>query len=190
MSDMYYNTQIMTAQTCAGIGSSASVLYANDKITYPDNTSEDMNLQVLPLPQQAGKQKFATQAGVGLCAYKTTDKKAEAATVFARWFTEEQRNVDFVLSTGYMPVRTGAFAKIGENSFKSDAFKNLYAALTKTVATCTFVREPNIDGYYSKVHTLYEEIRKIQKNLDALYTAGGTTEQIVAEMKAALYNVA
>lgn len=84
-----------------------------------------------------------------------------------------------------MPVRTGAFAKIGENSFKSDAFKNLYAALTKTVATCTFVREPNFDGYYSKVYTLYKEIRKIQKNLSSK-----TTEQIVAEMKAALYNVA
>ncbi len=98
--------------------------------------------------------------------------------------------MDFVLSTGYMPVRTGAFAKIGENSFKSDAFKNLYAALTKTVATCTFVREPNFDGYYSKVRTLYDEIRKIQKNLASLYAAGGTTEQIVAEMKAALYNVA
>ena len=149
-----------------------------------------MNLQVLPLPQQAGKQKVATQAGVGLCAYKTTAKKTEAATVFARWFTEEQRNVDFVLSTGYMPVRTGAFAKIDENSFKSDAFKNLYAALTKTVATCTFVREPNFDGYYSKVSTLYNQIRNVQKNLDALYTAGGTTEQIVAKMRAALYNVA
>ena len=95
--------------------------------------------------------------------------------------------MDFVLSTGYMPVRTGAFAKIGENSFKSDAYKNLYAALTKTVATCTFVREPNFDGYYSKVYTLYEEIREIQKNLDA---AGSTTEQIVAKMRAALYNVA
>ena len=89
-----------------------------------------------------------------------------------------------------MPVRTGAFAKIGENSFKSDAYKNLYAALTKTVATCTFVREPSFDGYYSKVHTLYNQIRNVQNNLDALIAAGDTTEQIVAEMKAALYNVA
>lgn len=86
-----------------------------------------------------------------------------------------------------MPVRTGAFAKIDENAFESDAFKNLYTALTKTVATCTFVREPNFDGYYSKVRTLYDEIREIQKNLDA---AGDTTEQIVAKIKAALYNVA
>ena len=186
VSDLYSNTQVMTGQTCAGIGSSASVLYYNDEITYPDNTSEAMNLKVLPMPQQTGKQKVATQSGVGLCAYKTTDRKAEAATVFARWFTEEQRNVDFVLSTGYMPVRTGAFAKIGDNSFQSDAYKNLYAAFSKTVATCTFVKEPNFDGYYTNVRTLYDEIRKIQKNLPSRYAAGETTEQIVAKMNAAL----
>lgn len=186
VSDLYSNTQVMTGQTCAGIGSSASVLYYNDEITYPDNTSEAINLKVLPMPQQTGKQKVATQSGVGLCAYKTTDRKAEAATVFARWFTEEQRNVDFVLSTGYMPVRTGAFAKIGDNSFQSDAYKNLYAAFSKTVATCTFVKEPNFDGYYSNVRILYDEIRKIQKNLPSRYAAGETTEQIVAKMNAAL----
>ena len=186
VSDLYSNTQVMTGQTCAGIGSSASVLYYNDEITYPDNTSEAINLKVLPMPQQTGKQKVATQSGVGLCAYKTTDRKAEAATVFARWFTEEQRNVDFVLSTGYMPVRTGAFAKIGENSFQSDAYKNLYAAFSKAVATCTFVKEPNFDGYYSNVRTLYDEIRKIQKSLPSLYAAGETTEQIVEKMNAAL----
>ena len=186
VSDLYSNTQVMTGQTCAGIGSSASILYYNDEITYPDNTSEKMNLQVLPLPQQTGKQKVATQSGVGLCAYKTTDQKAEAATIFTRWFTEEQRNVDFVLSTGYMPVRTGAFEKINENSFKSIAYKKLYSALSKTVATCTFVKEPNFDGYYSRVRTLYDEIRKIQQNLSSLYATGETTEQIVAKMIATL----
>lgn len=187
VSDMYSNTQVMTGQTCAGIGSSASVLYYNDQITYPDNTSEDMNLQVLPMPQQAGKQKVATQSGVGLCAYKTTSVKAEAATVFTRWFTEEQRNLDFVLSTGYMPVRTGAFGKIRDCAFSSDAYKNLYDALSVTVATCTFEKEPKFDGYYSKVYALYDQIRKIQSSLEARYEKGETYEQIVAELRAALH---
>ena len=189
VSDLYSNTQVMTGQTCAGIGSSASVLYYNDEITYPDNTSEAVNLQVLPLPQQAGKQKVATQSGVGLCAYKTTDRKAEAATVFARWFTEEQRNLDFVLSTGYMPVRTGAFDKIGENSLQSEAYKNLYKALAKTVETCSFKKEPDFEGYYTKVYALYEKIRNIQNTLETRYKNGETLEQIVAEMKAALNSV-
>lgn len=189
VSDLYSNTQVMTGQTCAGIGSSASVLYYNDEITYPDNTSEAMNLKVLPLPQQTGKQKVATQSGVGLCAYKTTDIKTEAATVFAKWFTEERRNVDFVLSTGYMPVRTGAFDKIGDKSFKSEAYRNLYKALTTTVETCAFKQEPNIEGYYSKVFALYEKIRNIQKTLETRYEKGETCEQIVADMEAALFNV-
>ena len=189
VSDLYSNTQVMTGQTCAGIGSSASVLYYNDEITYPDNTSEAMNLKVLPLPQQTGKQKVATQSGVGLCAYKTTDIKTEAATVFAKWFTEERRNMDFVLSTGYMPVRTGAFDKIGDKSFKSEAYRNLYKALTTTVETCSFKQEPNIEGYYSKVYALYEKIRNIQKTLETRYEKGATCEQIVADMEAALFNV-
>ena len=189
VSDMYSNTQVMTGQTCAGIGSSASVLYYNDEITYPDNTSEKMNLKVLPMPQQTNKQKVATQAGVGLCAYKTTDVKAEAATVFARWFTEAQRNLDFVLTTGYMPVRTGAFDKISDKSFESQAYKNLYKALSTTVATCSFKKEPSFEGYYNKVYALYEKIRNIQKDLEARYEKGETCEQIVIEMKTALYSV-
>ena len=189
VSDLYSNTQIMTGQTCAGIGSSASVLYYNDEITYPDNTSEAMNLKVLPMPQQTGKQKVATQSGVGLCAYKTSDIKTEAATVFAKWFTEERRNVDFVLSTGYMPVRTGAFDKIGDKSFKSEAYRNLYKALTTTVETCSFKQEPSIEGYYTKVYALYEKIRNIQKTLETRYEKGATCEQIVAEMEDALFNV-
>ena len=186
VSDLYSNTQVLTGQTCAGIGSSASVLYYNDEITYPDNTSEAMKLKVLPLPQQTGKQKVATQSGVGLCAYKTTEQKAEAANVFARWFTEESRNVDFVLSTGYMPVRTGAFAKIGDQSFKSDAYRNLYKALTTTVETCSFKKEPAFEGYYTKVYSLYEKIRDIQSTLEQRYAKGATCEQLVAEMKTAL----
>ena len=189
VSDMYSNTQVMTGQTCAGIGSSASVLYYNDEITYPDNTSEKMNLKVLPMPQQTNKQKVATQAGVGLCAYKTTDVKAEAATVFARWFTEAQRNLDFVLTTGYMPVRTGAFDKISDKSFESQAYKNLYKALSTTVATCSFKKEPSFEGYYNKVYALYEKIRNIQKDLESRYEKGETCEQIVIEMKTALYSV-
>ena len=88
-----------------------------------------------------------------------------------------------------MPVRTGAFAKIGENSFKSEAYRNLYKALTTTVETCSFKREPGFEGYYTKVYALYEKIRNIQNTLESRYEKGATCEQIVAEMEDALNNV-
>ena len=102
---MYSNTQVMTGETLAGLGSSAAILYYNDFVTYPDNTTEPTDLLLAPLPHAAGTTTpLMPQAGVGLCAFKTTDQKAEAAAVFLRWLTEQQRNLEFAADTGYMPV--------------------------------------------------------------------------------------
>ena len=88
-----------------------------------------------------------------------------------------------------MPVKAGAFDKIGEGAFRSDAYKNLYDALRTTVATCNFEKEPHFDGYHSKVYELYDEIRNIQKNLKIGYENGKTCDQFVAEMRSALFGV-
>ena len=48
-------------------------------------TTEPMNLQVVPLPKTKDADLLVTLAGVGLCSYKTTEQKAEAAAVFARY---------------------------------------------------------------------------------------------------------
>lgn len=67
ISDLYSNTQVMTGEVPAGLGSSAAILYYNDTVTYADGTSEPMNLKILPMPQQNSNKKCITQAGVGLC---------------------------------------------------------------------------------------------------------------------------
>ena len=164
VSDLYSNTQVMTGEVAAGIGSSASILYYNDTITYPDNTKEPMNLKVVPLPQSSVGEKLVTQAGVGLVCYKTTTQKAEAASVFAKWLTESNRNLDFVAETGYMPVRKNAFDKIESYKFKDKAYTSLYEALSDTSKNCKAVTEPNFAGYYNKVYALYDGIRALQRN--------------------------
>ena len=182
IADLYSNTQVMTGETIAGIGSSASVLYYNDTITYPDNTTEPMYLQVCPLPQAGVGSNYATQAGVGLCAYKTTEQKAEAATEFVRWFTESQRNFDFVVSTGYMPVHDGAFDKIQDHEFSKPSYENLYAALGETQQSCTLVSEPSFANYYLKVNTLYASLRNLQKELNTKYESGVNAETVATEI--------
>lgn len=83
--------------------------------------------------------------------------------MFARWLNEENRNLDFVASTGYMPVLNDSFDKIDGYEFKSDAYKSLYSALAETKKTCTFLSEPNMAGYWSKVYSLNDAIRNLQK---------------------------
>lgn len=95
ISDLYSNTQVMTGEVSSGLGSSAAILYYNDTVTYADGTSEPMNLKILPMPQPKDGKKYITQAGVGLCAYKTNSQKAEAAAVFAKVLTAECQTRSF-----------------------------------------------------------------------------------------------
>ena len=164
VSDLYSNTQVMTGEVACGIGSSASILYYNDTITYPDNTSEPMNLKVLPLPQAGNGKNLVTQAGVGLACCKTTSQKAEAAAVFAKWLTESDRNLAFVAETGYMPIKKDAFNKIETYEFKDEGYESLYEALAYTAENCTAVTEPNFTNYYAKVSKFYGDVRIGQRN--------------------------
>lgn len=182
VSDLYSNTQVMTNEVAAGLGSSASILYYNDTITYPDNTSEPMDLRVLPMPKAAGTDLLITQAGVGLCALKTTEQKMEAAAVFARWLTESRRNLDFCVETGYMPVNRAAFDQIPDYPFTSEAYKNLYATLNEVNQTGTAMKEPSFPGYYAKVYQLYDKIRSEQTDLPTRYQTGTDVGILADEM--------
>ena len=181
VSDLYSNTQVMTGEVLSGLGSSAAILYYNDTVTYEDGHSEPMDLQVVPLPMTAGAEPLMTQAGVGLCAYKTTEQKAEAASLFAHWLTEKQRNLDFVTSTGYMPVRNGAFDSIGEVEFADQSYANLYAALKTMQETYTPLAEVRFTDYYSRVHTLYDGLRQMQQELPRRAAAGEDVEALAEE---------
>lgn len=182
VSDLYSNTQVMTGEVMSGLGSSASILYYNDTVTYPDNSSEPINLQIMPPPKANGTDLLVTQAGVGLCAYKTTEQKAEASAVFARWLTEAERNLEFCVETGYMPVNKASFEKISSYEFKSDAYKNLYSAIDLVNKNATAVQEPSFAGYYNKIYTLYDSLRKIQKNMPERYENGENTEILADEL--------
>lgn len=180
--DLYSNTQVMTGEVAAGLGSSASVLYYNDTVTYPDNTSEPMDLQVLPMPKAKGEELLVTQAGVGLCAYKTTEQKTEAAKIFAEWLTESDRNLEFCIETGYMPVNKTSFDKIKDHSFSSEAYKNLYTALCNVNETAQAVKEPSFSGYYQKIYTFYDELRAQQSALAERYKNGEDAEELANEL--------
>ena len=175
VSDLYANTQVMTGEALSGLGSSAAILYYNDTVTYPDNTTEPMNLMVLPMPQ--GKSPVITQAGVGLAAYKTTEKKAEAATVFAKWLTEPHRNLDFVTETGYMPVHRGAFELIAEYPFSDPAREALFSTLQKVRASSVSVTEPTDSGYYKNAGAFYDKLREQAP----LWAASSASPDLLAE---------
>ena len=188
VSDLYSNTQVMTGEVLSGLGSSAAILYYNDTVTYRDGTQEPMDLHVLPMPMTAGRDALMTQAGVGLCAYRT----AEAAALFVRWLTEAERNLDFVAQTGYMPVRNGAFDDIETyDKFPEpvESYQQLYAALKTMRENDTPVSEPRFEGYYGKVTALYDGLRQMQQELPARAAAGEDVDALAEETWALLCSI-
>ena len=165
VADTYSNTQVMTGETISGIGSTASINYYNDTVTYPDNTSEPTNLQVLPLPRTGDGTQYMPVTGVGLSAFKTTEQKGEAAAEFVRWFTESQRNLDFVVETGYMPVRTDAFASIDDYQYPTTGHANLYRTIQVMLESYSPVVRPDFDGFYNRVDALYSGLRQMRPTL-------------------------
>ena len=181
ISDLYANTMVMTGEVIAGIGSSAAILYYNDTITYPDNTMEPMDLQVMPLPKTTGGELLVTIAGVGLCSTRTTEQKAEAAAVFARYITEEGRNFEFAVSTGYMPVNKGSFEKARDYAFESETYQNLYTTLLKVNETATPVKMLSRTGHRSRVNALYDKLRKMQPQLKERFAEGEDAARLAEE---------
>ena len=181
VSDLYANTQVMTGEAMAGIGSSAAIAYYNDTVTYPDNTSEPMVLKVLPLPKTGSAMEYMPQTGVGMAAFYTDDQKAEAAAEFLRWFTEGTRNLDFVAETGYMPVNEEAFDAIETYDFEDPGYASLYEAIHTMRSTCVPVVRPDFDGFYDKVNQLYDTLRENQSLLRQRSDRGEDAEALAAE---------
>lgn len=181
VSDLYSNTQVMTGEVMLGLGSTASLLYYNDTVTYPDNTSEPLSLHVLPPPTAEGSELLVTQAGVGLAAHVTTEQKKEAASVFAHWLTESERDLQFCIETGYMPVNRDSFDKISSYEFTSPAYEALYTALRTVNETATSVREPSFVGYYSKIYELYDSLREAQKLYPTRLANGESVSALIEE---------
>lgn len=181
LSDQYSNTQVMTGEVIAGISSSAAILYYNDTVTYPDNTSQPLNLKILPVPHAASGIRCAAQAGVGLCALNAKGRKSDAISLFAHWLTEGRRNLDFAVSAGYMPVRSNAFREITGYPFKNDAYAGLYSTLSEIRASCVFKTDPTDASFYPNVQKVYEAVREKQAAWHARYLKGERAEELSME---------
>ena len=181
VSDQYANTQVMTGETLSGMGSSAAIVYYNDTVTYSDNTSEPTNLTVLPLPAAGAGEQFMPMTGVGLSAAVSTEREAEAAAVFVQWLTEGERNLDFVVETGYMPVSNDAFEAIESYAFPDEGYASLFRSIKTMRDTCTPVVRPAFGGYYDRIDLLYDGLRELLPQLQQRAAQGEDVEALAEE---------
>jgi multiple sugar transport system substrate-binding protein len=105
----YRSEDTQTGDLLMYVGSSAGASFFPKTVTFPDNTKYDIELKVMPYPSFENSKKIAVQQGAGAIISKSTPEKEYASVVFLKWLTEPERNIDFVLKTGYLPVKNKAF---------------------------------------------------------------------------------
>ncbi len=136
---------------CATASSAGSTFYPA-RITYSDNTKEEVIFDVLPYPIFEGGKKVVFQRGGGICVLKSEPIKEYASYIFLKWFIEAERNLQFTSKIGYMPVQKSSFDDIIEKKFPMIENKIVEKALL-TVANMqkdySFYFPPVFDGFDS-----------------------------------------
>lgn len=151
-----------TGDVISYIGSSAGILYVRDDVTYADNSTEKIEMTVLPYPVFEGAQPTVMQRGVTLFAHNTeNEQKNKAIKVFVDYLTEKENNIDFATKAGYIPGTNEAFEGLFADldRVENPKYRMLYNAVEKMYGKYAFVPLP-----------VFENASAVQKDFDGFIT--------------------
>lgn len=90
------------------VASTSGSVYCAKEVTINDEYTYPIENKVLPVPDFEGYKHSVVQQGAGLSVTKSDEKTEYACSVFLKWFTETERNIDFAAGSGYLPVKKEA----------------------------------------------------------------------------------
>ena len=133
LDDGYAASRWKTVEIIANTGSTADILYQPDTVVYGDNSSEKITSLSLPYPVFTDDYSGVVHRGGGLFALKSEqESKNLGAALFAKWITEQEKNLEFVTSAGYLPVTAGGFEILFKDteSMQDEKYRSLYETVS------------------------------------------------------------
>ena len=100
----FRNDDMKTGDLICYIGSSSGVSYIPNSVAAGDDEVYPIDTIILPCPKFSGGAEYATQQGAGMVVLKSTEEEERACVEFLKWFTQAQRNIEFAVASGYLPV--------------------------------------------------------------------------------------
>jgi len=89
------------------VGSTSSAAFFPTEVT-ADGSVYPVVAKVLPAPVFEGGENVMVQQGAGMVVTKSSPEQELASVEFLKWFTDTQQNIEFAVSTGYVPVKLEA----------------------------------------------------------------------------------
>ena len=106
-SGKFRSDDIKTGNIIAFTGASSGATFLPDQVTVDDTERYPIEMEAMECPEFEGGEHYAVQQGAGMVVTKTEDEpeeQIEASVEFLKWFTQDERNIQFSLDSGYMPV--------------------------------------------------------------------------------------
>ena len=180
----YATEPLRTGDAIVSVASSASVLYYPEEVTYPDNTSEPIDIISIPCPIFEEGERIVMQRGAGLCTVKSTPEREKACMTFAKWLTDAKHNVEFVTALGYMPVKQESFETYlpnAVNQLGNEMYRSLYRAFLSTQEDYQFYTPPKVDTYLNLETQFEEKVRLILSAGREAVKSGNTDTDLLVE---------
>lgn len=98
---------VKTGDTLAYTGSTASSMYFPDNVELDDD-SYPIDYVICNAPVFEGGTDISVQQGAGMAMTKTDKEHEYAGSVFLKWFTQAENNLEFGAASGYLPVQKEA----------------------------------------------------------------------------------
>lgn len=156
-SGTYNQDGVKSGKLAAYIGSSAGAGYFPGEVIVNENESYGVECRVLPYPAFEGRAGYMTQRGANMAAFASDPVHEYAAAEFMKWFTRPEQNIEFAVSTGYIPVEKAAFRSL------SELLKNVQSGDNRQAVE---------ESVTAAVRAMEEEEFYVKTVFDNSYTAG------------------
>lgn len=107
-SGRFRSDDIKTGNIIALVGSSSGATFFPNQVIVSDTESYPIDVRVLPCPRFEGGEPYAVQQGAGMVVTSKTEAEVTASVQFLKWLTQDENNIFFSMSSGYLPVTKSA----------------------------------------------------------------------------------
>lgn len=90
------------------VGSTSGAEYFPESVITNDEKNYEIEPMILPLPKFKDGESYMPQQGAGMVMIKSDSRHEFAVTEFLKWFTDSDRNIEFSIKAGYLPVKKEA----------------------------------------------------------------------------------
>lgn len=164
--------------------STSGMLYFPKEVTIEDNNPYSIETSIYPIPNFEGTKSCAVQQGASMAVTKSTPIEEYASIIFLEWFTNEERNIDFAVNSGYLPVKKEAnnYEKI-ENYLTDNEMEA--TNLQKDTLKVAIEQVKDYELYTTKGFKGGEEARTVL-GISMLQKAQDDREQILSEIESGI----